>query len=73
MFFLDVIEVPEQDKAIKNLVSVCLCKCVCMLCACLCVGHHDYSTFLLCYRGRDGAQIFVLLLQLANKLLARSF
>jgi hypothetical protein len=26
MTFLDVIEVPEHDKAIKNLVSVCLCR-----------------------------------------------
>jgi hypothetical protein len=28
--FLDVFEVPEHDKAIKNLVSVCLCVCVCV-------------------------------------------
>jgi hypothetical protein len=30
MFFLDVFEVSEHDKAIKNLVSVCLCVCVCV-------------------------------------------
>jgi hypothetical protein len=30
MTFLDVIEVPEHDKAIKNVVSVCLCVCVCV-------------------------------------------
>jgi hypothetical protein len=30
MFFLDVIEVPEHDKAIKNMMSVCLCVCVCV-------------------------------------------
>jgi hypothetical protein len=56
MTFLDVIEVPEHDKAIKKFgvcVSVCVCVCVC---------HHDYSTFALYYRGRDGAKIFVILL-----------
>jgi hypothetical protein len=57
MTFLDVIEVPEHDKAIKKMVCVCVCVCVC-----LSVGHHDYSTFLLYYRGRDGAKIFVILL-----------
>jgi hypothetical protein len=36
MTFLDVIEVPEHDKAIKKLVSVCLCVRVC-LCVCLSV------------------------------------
>jgi hypothetical protein len=30
MTVLDVIEVPEHDKAIKNLVSVCLCVWVCV-------------------------------------------
>jgi hypothetical protein len=57
MNFLDVIEVPEHDKAIKNLVSVCLCVC---LCFCVSVCHHDYSTFPLYYRGRDGVKIFVI-------------
>jgi hypothetical protein len=57
MTFLDVIEVPEHDKAIKNLVSMCLCVSVCV-----CVFHHDYSTFLLYYRGRNGTEIFVILL-----------
>jgi hypothetical protein len=65
MFFLDVFEVFE---AIKNLVSVCLGVCVC-LCVCLCVCHHDYSSFLLYYRGRDGAKIFVILLWWTDKLL----
>jgi hypothetical protein len=58
MIFLDVFEVPEHDKAIKKIgvrVSVCLCVCVC-------VCHLDYSTFLLYYRGRNGAKIFVILL-----------
>jgi hypothetical protein len=69
MIFLDVIEVSEHDKAIKKLVSVCcVCVCVCV-CMCVCVCHHDYSTFLLCYRGRDGAKIFVILLWWTDKLL----
>jgi hypothetical protein len=61
MFFLDVFEVPEHDKAIKNLVSVCLC---------VSVGHHDYSTFSLYYRGRDDAKIFVILIRWTDKLLS---
>jgi hypothetical protein len=65
MTFLDVIEVPEHDKAIKNVVSVCVCVCVC-----LCVCHHDYSTFSLCNRGRDGAKIFVILLWWTDKFLS---
>jgi hypothetical protein len=36
-FFLDVFEVPEHDKAIKNLVSVCLSVCVCV-CLCVCLS-----------------------------------
>jgi hypothetical protein len=30
MTFLEVIEVPEHDKALKNLLSVCLCVSVCL-------------------------------------------
>jgi hypothetical protein len=61
MTFLDVFEVPEHDKAIKKMVCVCggVCKCVSV---CMCVCHHDYSTFLLCYRSRDDAKIFAILL-----------
>jgi hypothetical protein len=45
MTFLDVIEVPEYDKAIKKFdVRVSVCVSVC---------HHDYFTFPLYYRGRD--------------------
>jgi hypothetical protein len=44
-------------------VSVCLCVCVC-------VCHHDYSTFPLYYRGRNGSKIFVILLWRTVKLLS---
>jgi hypothetical protein len=65
MFFLDVIEVPEHDKAIKKFgVRVCVCQSVC-----LCVCHHDYSTFLLYYRGRNGVKIFVILMWWTDELL----
>jgi hypothetical protein len=65
MTFLDVFEVPEHDKAIKNLVSVCLCVCVCVS-----VCKHVFSTFALYYRGRDGAKIFVILIQRVELLLS---
>jgi hypothetical protein len=39
MTFLDVIEVPEYDKAIKKLVSVCLFVCVCLsVCVSVCLS-----------------------------------
>jgi hypothetical protein len=58
MAFLDVFEVPEHDETIKNLVSVCLCVC-----------HHDYSTFLLYYRGR-GSKMFAIILWWTDKFLS---
>jgi hypothetical protein len=45
MTFLDVFEVPENDKAIKKIVSVCLCVYLCVfLCVCQSVCEHDIFT-----------------------------
>jgi hypothetical protein len=67
MTFLDVIEVPKHDKAIKKLVCMCLCVCVC-----LCTCQHDYFTFLLYFKARNGAKISVISMQRVESLLSNT-